>query len=122
MTISEEFRSAGRLLASLGITANYMGFYYASYAVSLAAHDHERLLFVTKSLYPDVAKHYRTSWKCVERNIRTITRISWEKNPALLAKLAGHPLDTRPGAAMFLAILTAGISRRLPDDEQVSSF
>ena len=122
MTISEEFHSAGRLLASLGITANYMGFYYASYAVSLAAHDPERLLFVTKSLYPDVAKHYRTNWKCVERNIRTVTRISWEKNPALLAKLAGHPLDTRPGAAMFLAILTAGISRRLPDDEQVSSF
>ncbi len=81
MTISEEFRSAGRLLASLGITANYMGFYYASYAVSLAAHDPERLLFVTKSLYPDVAKHYRTSWKCVERNIRTITRISWRRTP-----------------------------------------
>ena len=43
MTISEEFRSAGRLLASLGITANYMGFYYASYAVSLAAGISRRL-------------------------------------------------------------------------------
>ncbi len=122
MIASEEFHSAGRLLASLGVTANYTGFYYASYAVSLAARDSERLLFVTKSLYPDVAKHYKTSWKCVERNIRTVARISWEKNPSLLAKLAGHPLDAKPGAAMFLAILTAAISRRITDDDLASSF
>ena len=91
MTISEEFRSAGRLLASLGITANYMGFYYASYAVSLAPHDPERLLFVTKSLYPDVAKHYRTSWKCVERNIRTVTPDLLGEEPRSSLRQAGRP-------------------------------
>ena len=58
------------LLYQLGISANYKGFFHAAYAVSLCMERQDRLLLVTKWLYPDVAKRYRTNWKAVERNIR----------------------------------------------------
>ena len=68
------------LLYSLGITANYSGFFYTSYAVYLAARQPERLLLVTKWLYPDVAEHYRKSWKNVERDIRTVASLAWKEH------------------------------------------
>lgn len=95
------------LLYSLGLTANYIGFFHTSYAVYLAVQQQERLLLVTKWLYPEVALHYHTTWKCVERNIRTISEAAWLNNRPLLEKLARHPLPRRPSASAFIAILAA---------------
>ena len=53
------------LLYSLGVSANYKGFFHAAYAVSLCMERQDRLLLVTKCLYPDVAKQYGTNWKAV---------------------------------------------------------
>lgn len=94
------------VLHRLGVTANYAGFYYVSYAVYLAIQKPERLLKVTKRLYPEVAEHYGTTWLCVERNIRTVLDIAWQNNRPLLEELAKSHLSYRPTAAAFLAILT----------------
>ena len=72
------------LLYQLGLTANYTGFFHTSYAVYLATRQPNRLLLATKWLYPEVAKHYATTWKCVERNIRTAVHVVWNTNPELL--------------------------------------
>lgn len=98
------------LLYQLGITANYVGFFHTSYAVYLAARQPDRLLLVTKWLYPEVAKHYATTWKCVERNIRTVINIAWDTNPELLEKLACHSLPQKPKASKFLSILASYFS------------
>lgn len=98
------------LLYQLGITANYTGFFHTSYAVYLAAQQPDRLTLVTKWLYPDVAEQYATTWKSVERNIRTAAGMAWDTNPALLEELARHPLLRRPKASEFLSILAAHIS------------
>lgn len=95
------------LLYRLGVTANYTGFFHASYAVYLAVQQQDRLLLVTKWLYPEVARHYKTSWNCVERNIRTVSSIAWQMNRPLLEELARRPLPRRPTASAFLAVLTA---------------
>ena len=76
------------LLYSLGVTANYKGFLHTTYAVSLCMERQDRLLLVTKWLYPDVARRYGTNWKAVERNIRTVSRIAWIRNRVLLESLA----------------------------------
>ena len=96
------------VLYRLGITANYIGFFYVSYAVWLGSRQPDRLLLVTKWLYPEVAKHYDTNWKTVERNIRTVVDAAWRNNPWLLAELAGYPLYEKPRPAQFLAILARG--------------
>lgn len=92
-------------LKKLGITPNYIGFRQTVLAIEFAHECPERLLLVTKCLYPVVAKEYGTSWKAVERNIRSVITIAWERNPALLEYLAGYPLADKPKAAQFIAML-----------------
>lgn len=97
------------LLYRLGLTANYTGFFHLAYAVRLCATEQDRLLLVTKWVYPEVARQYRTSWKAVERNIRTAGAVIWKQNRGLLEKLARHPLMEKPRNTRLLAILTSSL-------------
>lgn len=103
------------LLYRLGLTANYTGFFYLSCAVELCLERPDRLLLVTKWLYPEVARRYRTNWKSVERNIRTVGGLIWCRNKILLEGLAGCPLFQRPRNTQLLAILTYTLSAQPPD-------
>lgn len=97
------------LLYRLGVTANYTGFFHVACAVSLCAQQPDRLLLVTKWLYPEVAKRYKTNWKAVERNIRTVSCIIWRENRPLLESLAYRHLEQKPRNAQLLAILSASL-------------
>lgn len=104
------------LLYSLGVSANYKGFFHTAYAVSLCMEQQDRLLLVTKWLYPDVAKKYGTNWKAVERNIRTVSTIAWKRNRALLESLAQRPLGRHLCSTEFLAVLFHSVySAKLQD-------
>lgn len=107
------------LLYQLGLTADYTGFFHTAYAVCLGAEDPERMLLVTKWLYPDVAKHYGTAWKAVERNIRTAAQVIWRENRPLLEELAGGPLPERPGNARLLAILISALDSAPPANHRL---
>lgn len=100
------------LLYRLGVTANYTGFFHTAYAVALCIERPERLLLVTKWLYPEVAKQYTTNWKAVERNIRMVGSIIWRENRPLLEELAHRHLERKPRNAQLLAILAS-----LPDTD-----
>lgn len=100
-----------RLLQSLGVTENYSGFFPAVYAVQLSISNPERLRLITKLIYPDVAARCGTSWKSVERNIRTLVSVAWENDPLMLSQLAGFPLKRKPTNAQFLSILTGFCTR-----------
>lgn len=102
-----------RLLRQLGITSNYTGYRHASHAVFLSIQEPERLLLVTKWIYPDVAKHFNTNWRCVERNIRTVSQIAWESNRSALELMAGHALPTRPSSGAFLSILAEKVQESI---------
>ena len=93
------------LLYELGLKATRTHFFHISFAVYLAVQDPGRLLLVTKWLYPDVAKHYATNWKAVERNIRTAVTLVWAQNQEGLSQLAGYKLERKPTATQFLTIL-----------------
>ncbi len=97
------------LLYRLGVTANYTGFFHTAYALSLCVEQPERLLLVTKWLYPEVAKRYGTNWKAVERNIRTVSDIIWREGRSLLEELARRPLSQKPRTTQLLAILAASL-------------
>lgn len=102
------------LLYSLGVTANYTGFFHTAFALQLCVEQPERLLLVTKWVYPDVARHYKTNWKAVERNIRTVNGIVWEQNRLYLEKLAGRELPHKPSNAQLLAILVYSLLSQSP--------
>ena len=97
------------LLNRLGIAASYTGFSYAVFAVDQCLGQKDKLLMVTKRLYPEIAKQYRTNWKAVERNIRTVSDIEWRQHHHLLEELAHRPLKRRPSATEFLSILTLSL-------------
>lgn len=97
------------LLHQLGVTANYTGFFHTAYAVSLCMEQPDRLLLVTKWLYPEVAKQYKTNWKAVERNIRTVSCIIWREGQPLLEELAHRHLERKPRNAQMLAILASSL-------------
>ena len=80
-------------------------FFQTAFAVHLCIEQPERMLLVTKRVYPDVAKQYKTNWKAVERNIRTVSWIVWEQNRSYLEKLAGRELKTSDMDATRAAIL-----------------
>lgn len=110
-----ELTQVRQLMQRLGITANYTGYFHAAHAVMLSAQQPERLLLITKWIYPDVAKHYHTTWRSVERNIRTISKLAWETNRPELERMAQHTLPNRPSAGVFLAILTTQAEREFAD-------
>lgn len=87
---SAEMTDIYDLLLRLGVTANYIGFFHTAFAVHLAIQEPERLLLVTKCLYPEVAGQYQTNWSCVERNIRMIAEIAWNRGLSI-PRRAGPP-------------------------------
>ena len=101
--------AAYSLLHRLGVTENYKGFRYAAYAAALCALERERLLLVTKLLYPDVARRFGTTWKAAERNLRTVADIAWTRNRDYLAYLSQSPLEQKPQCAHFLSILALAL-------------
>ena len=70
---ADDISEVREIMGRLGVTPNYKGFYYTVYAVCLVADKPERLLLVTKWLYPEVARHYETTVNAVERDIRTVS-------------------------------------------------
>ena len=93
------------LLYRLGITANYKCFAYMTDAICIILKEPESLLLVTKSIYPEVAKRYKTTCSRVEKNIRMAVDIAWNTERLFLEGLARRSLRERPSAAQFLAIL-----------------
>ena len=100
------------LLNRLGLTANYAGFFHLACAVSLCVECPERLMLVTKRLYPEVARQCRTSCESVERNLRTASEIIWRENRSLLEELARRPLTQRPRNGQLIAILCSSFDGR----------
>lgn len=115
MSIQKEIEErAAELLNRLGVTANYRGYYYVSGAIELCAEKEERLLLITKWLYPEVAKRYQTNWKAVEQSMRTAGGIMWRENQLFLEGLACRKLEKQPRTAQMLSILVAAVKKEGP--------
>ena len=102
------------LIRSLGIGATYRGYAYLIYGTRLCLSDENYLLFVSKYLYPDIARHYNTTSYSVERDIRTVIRVCWENGYDQLQSYSFRPLHVRPTAGEFFDILVAYLSRSKP--------
>lgn len=107
----------GQLLFSLGVSAKYTGFFYSMCAIELVSHDPALLSMVTKDLYPAVAHHCSSTPSRVERNIRHTAELAWEKNRVVLQEMAGYPLQHRPCASQFIAILASEYKKLLNREE-----
>lgn len=93
------------LLYAVGLSANYVGYKQLAAALEIAAQQPESLCMVTKWLYPETARRCGTSWSAVERNLRLMLGIVWERSRQELERLAGRAFAEKPTPAQFLAVL-----------------
>ena len=98
------------LLRELGIGAHYRGYRYLAEAVRLAAQNGNCLLHATKLLYPLIAAQYGTTWRTVERDLRTVIHMCWKRgNRARLLEIAGYSLPKIPSTTAFIDLLVGYI-------------
>lgn len=93
------------LLLQLGITPNYMGYYQLTRSIELLLEKPERLQCVQKEIYFEIAAQYHVDWKTVERNIRTVVNLAWQKNSSTLSQMSVFPLASRPSNIEFFVLL-----------------
>lgn len=107
MTLTEQ------TVRSLGIPGTYMGFRYMVRALELACQDEDRLLRVTKEIYPVIAEEFGTTQYCVEKDLRTAIGICWSgAGRARLETVCRYPLSARPRTGEFLDIVTSYLKKQ----------
>lgn len=94
------------ILRSLSITSNYCGYTYTLIACKLILENETRLHHITKEVYAKVAEIQNCNMYKVERNIRTVIFIMWERQREQFYIIAGHKPSTPPTVSEFLSILT----------------
>ena len=105
----EERFTINSILHQLGIGKSYSGYKYILYAIQLIEQDESVLTGITKILYIDIAREFRTSDTCVERNIRKVIEVIWKRsktNHFLILKIFGSKFCTnKPSNREFLELL-----------------
>lgn len=95
------------LLSRMGISASIKGYHFIRKAVLMAVEDQEVLTGITKGLYPDIAKLYRTTSSKVERAIRHAIESAWKKNgQQVYFEVAGYLPADKPTNGQFIAALS----------------
>ena len=115
--MKNERKNVERLIRHLGVTTKYKGLRYLCDAVAMTI-DAERSgdrVMVTKDIYPVVAKKHHTTIFAVEQNIRTVSRVLWERNPKRLVRMAGYSLFDRPTNSELIDILAFYLMEREED-------
>lgn len=100
-------RQISFLVRNLGVPAHIKGCRYMKYAILMAIEDCNRINYITKLLYPEIAKKCKTTTSSVERAIRHAIDIVWIKgNQELLKEIFGTFVmegQERPTNSQFIA-------------------
>lgn len=98
------------LIQQIGIPAHIKGYHYVRKAIVMTTESPEMMEYVTKRLYPEVAKIYNTTSSRVERAIRHAIEVAWARgNLTYIRNLFGCTIDPekgKPTNAEFIAMLS----------------
>ena len=95
------------VLSRMGVPASIKGYHYIRKAIMMAVENEESLIGITKGLYPDIAKHYKTSASKVERAIRHAIESSWKRNGKnIFIQCSGYHAESKPTNGQFIAAIS----------------
>ncbi len=98
------------ILHNLGIPAHIKGFTYLRCAIGMTVNDPDMINYVTKSLYPSVAKAYATTTSRVERAIRHAIEVAWDRGDLeTLNRYFGYTISRqrgKPTNSEFIAMIS----------------
>lgn len=98
------------ILLEIGIPAHIKGYQYIREGIMMAFHDRNMLHYITKFLYPSIAKKYHTTSSSVERTIRHAIEVAWHRGDLeTLEEVFGNTVSAgkgKPTNSEFMALLT----------------
>ncbi|MDD7402660.1 MAG: sporulation transcription factor Spo0A [Butyribacter sp.] len=98
------------ILLEIGIPAHIKGYQYIREGIILSFYDRNMLHYITKFLYPTIAKKYKTTSSSVERTIRHAIEVAWNRgNIETLEEVFGNTVCAgkgKPTNSEFIALLT----------------
>ena len=87
-----------KIMRDVGVPAHIKGYQYMRDAILMAVEDREVISAVTKRLYPELAKAYKTTPSRVERAIRHAIEVAWNRGKVdTINKLFGYTINTKKG-------------------------
>ena len=96
-------------IRDLGVPAHIKGYQYIRSAIIMVVENMDLLNFITKQLYPEIAKAYNTTASRVERAIRHSIEVAWSRgNQETMDKIFGYTINTgkgKPTNSEFIAMV-----------------
>lgn len=96
-----------KIMLEMGVPAHLKGYHYLREAIMISGKDMETVSSVTKLLYPEIAKRFKTTEQKVERAIRNAIEVSWGRgNMATFEELFGYSAESgksRPTNSEYIA-------------------
>ncbi|WP_440895804.1 sporulation transcription factor Spo0A [Amphibacillus sp. Q70] len=101
--------SITNIIHEVGVPAHIKGYMYLREAITMIFNDVELLGSITKILYPDIAKKYKTTPSRVERAIRHAIEVAWSRgNIDSISDLFGYTVSSskaKPTNSEFIAMV-----------------
>jgi len=111
------------ILHEMGVPAHIKGYLYLRESIDMVYNDIELLGSITKVLYPDVAKKYKTTASRVERAIRHAIEVAWNRgNIEAISNIFGYTVSvskSKPTNSEFIAMIADKL--RLEHKNKVAS-
>ncbi|MGN1295170.1 MAG: sporulation transcription factor Spo0A, partial [Bacilli bacterium] len=103
-----------KILHDVGIPAHIKGYSYLRTAIYCSYNNSEYIGQVTKVLYPEIAKKYKTTGSRVERAIRHAIEVAWNRgNVDTIDDIFGYTISAskaKPTNSEFIAMISDYIS------------
>jgi len=102
-------RTVTSLIHDIGIPAHIKGYQFIRTAILMAIDNIEVINHITKQLYPDLAKQYKTTPSRIERAIRHAIEVAWTRgHTETMERLFGYTISAdkgKPTNSEFIAMI-----------------
>ena len=97
------------MIHEIGVPAHIKGYQYLRDAILMCIQDMEMLNYITKVLYPAIAKKYQTTPSRVERAIRHAIEVAWSRGEiSVIESIFGYTVNRgkgKPTNSEFIALI-----------------
>lgn len=97
------------IIREIGIPAHIKGYQYIREGIMMAVNDMNMLNYITKLLYPSIAKKYKTTSSSVERAIRHAIEVAWGRGKIdVIEDMFGYTVSAgkgKPTNSEFIALI-----------------
>lgn len=109
-----------KLLSDIGIPHSINGYDYLYFGINSAIENPGLVEYITKGLYPHIAKNFHVSSAKVEKSIRDAINMAWERgDSALFNEYFGNTVRSRsgkPSNSQFIKSVMRKIELEIPEN------